>query len=793
MAGGGTLDFSQRENQDMGNPEYRRYLEQRQALEPDYTDVDLAVPVLRGLAGAAGMAGRAMAPAAAGPVIKKPIGWELATTVDEILGKTPINAAPAVFIPRTAEEIAAAAARKIPAKAKKIFMEDIPRNVAAAAGDLAAIVNRYQDSQKKADGGSFTSDVPNEDWLRENVEYAKSKKRDQYGVPYMGKVTGRFKDHVKIPVSILAKLKGMRGEQENVRKEDLDWLVNHMGKTGKLPLTDRGEEYAPFVTVDHEGTPWVSEGNHRIMAAQKLGWSHLPVEVRYFDGGERANGPLHPDKIMEKPVKKADGGTAKPMSQDAMILALTKNKMGMHSPLEKAAINVPRTKGTAQEFMTEMQKQPGFRAEELADRPIQPREGKMTKEEFVKHVKSQKGPQIEVEHRYAEDDQTHHEEWTHPGGDNYREILLKRPAWQGNDRIMEKEAQLRRVGSDVMRDVYQRELDELRASKEKHGEVFPGVSAHFGGEPGIVASLRVKDRQGPRGEKIYHIEEIQSDWHQRGRKQGYRGSVDQQALKDKEKNLAKERGSLVREFVEHEAKFGQISPEMQERWNEFKARENALNQKKSELASQAPDAPHKKSWHELALKHALTEAAKGGYHGIAITPGEQQADRYDLSKHIDALSFKPEKNGLGILEAWDKNRVNVLRKIVPSEEVPNYIGKEAAQRLLAAEPVMGKHLLENEDLKIGGEGMKGFYDKIVVDFLNKLGKKHGAAVGRVPLNLAGRDTSRDDEADKLLDDLGVEVPKVQAPMLHYFPITDSLRKQIKTEGLPQYADGGDVE
>ena len=39
-------------------------------------------------------------------------------------------------------------------------------------------------------------------------------------------------------------------------------------------------------------------GNHRIMAAAELGWRELPVEIKYFDGGERIeSGPLHPSKI----------------------------------------------------------------------------------------------------------------------------------------------------------------------------------------------------------------------------------------------------------------------------------------------------------------------------------------------------------------------------------------------------------------------------------------------------------------------------------------------------------------
>jgi hypothetical protein len=33
--------------------------------------------------------------------------------------------------------------------------------------------------------------------------------------------------------------------------------------------------------------------------------------------------------------------------------------------------------------------------------------------------------------------------------------------------------------------------------------------------------MRLKDREGPNGEKLLHLEELQSDWHQEGRKKGY--------------------------------------------------------------------------------------------------------------------------------------------------------------------------------------------------------------------------------------------------------------------------------
>jgi len=157
-------------------------------------------------------------------------------------------------------------------------------------------------------GGTITaaeliSDIPNEEWLAGKVRYANEKGRDSYGAPYIGVVTGRFSQDVTIPLSVLTKLKGLKNEQNNVRQADLESLKKVMGETGKLPLRDGGKEYAPFVVVNHAGEAWVSEGNHRIMAAQALGWESMPIEVRYFDGGERAAGPMNPTTLLSTKTK----------------------------------------------------------------------------------------------------------------------------------------------------------------------------------------------------------------------------------------------------------------------------------------------------------------------------------------------------------------------------------------------------------------------------------------------------------------------------------------------------------
>lgn len=264
----------------------------------------------------------------------------------------------------------------------------------------------------------------------------------------------------------------------------------------------------------------------------------------------------------------------------------------------------------------------------------------------------------------------YHSNYTLEGGSNYREFLLKHPEFEKENKLMELEAARRRTDPEYNSYTYDyltKQIDELNAEKAAMPEVFKGVDAHYGGEQGILASMRAKDRVGQNGEKILNIEEIQSDWHQQGREKGYG-------------------------------------------------------------ASGVPEGPFKKNWEEVALKKALNEAAKGGYDKLALTTGAEQADRYNLAKKIESIGYNPET---GVLEAYDHSRKQIFNQAVTPDELPNYIGKEVTDKLFSTPLTMNKHLLSGQDISVGGEGMKGFYDKKLVNYLNDYGKKYGVNVGQV--------------------------------------------------------------
>jgi hypothetical protein len=104
--------------------------------------------------------------------------------------------------------------------------------------------------------------------------------------------------------------------------------------------------------------------------------------------------------------------------------------------------------------------------------------------------------------------------YTLPGGENYREILLTLPAKQ----LTEAEA---RVVLGAAPDAKLSSADIAYASRKNVDEY---RTTHFD-QPNILAHLRVNDRTVD-GKKTLFVEEIQSDWHQAGRKKGYKSEIE---------------------------------------------------------------------------------------------------------------------------------------------------------------------------------------------------------------------------------------------------------------------------
>jgi hypothetical protein len=334
-------------------------------------------------------------------------------------------------------------------------------------------------------------------------------------------------------------------------------------------------------------------------------------------------------------------------------------------------------------------------------------------------------------------------------------------------------------------------------------------SGHFD-EENILAHMRVNDRIID-GKKSLFIEEIQSDWHQQGRKKGYASSrtVAQ---------IDKEMDAIVNELRSKPNVEYAPTQEDWARYPELSAKHDALSNERANAprSDAVPDAPYKKNWQEMAVRRAIQMAVDQGYDRVAFTTGKQQAERYNLSKQVDKIVWMPyESNGSNkVVRIQPKNANTIELRLSPEGKVMNggqfadktideVIGKDIAKKVMDA----NTGDLSGVNLDIGGEGMKGFYDKILPEYINKYGKKYGIKVGKTNLGKepdfvtwaeekhpelhssfivhAQKNKNTSDLWNEYLADIKANPPKGEE--IHYFDITPEAKKSLLEKGSPLFA------
>ena len=312
----------------------------------------------------------------------------------------------------------------------------------------------------------------------------------------------------------------------------------------------------------------------------------------------------------------------------------------------------------------------------------------------------------EVKHEYNEDAakrMTKWDEYKLDGGKNYRETLFRIP-------------------------------DSSYSNSAMYG--------HWGGRRGVLAHARIQDMDTTNGKMLF-IDEIQSDWHNQGHKEGYRKTDEKtDFMLRKESDAAyKEFYTAVEKMLEdnanweddnavyyahpvvvaemfegNESHFEQygFTDEQKEAIRSMVAEESARQEalKTAPKHDTAPDAPFKDTYHEYVLKRLLRIAAEEGYDSIGWTTAATQMDRWNPDRKTNAqMGITDAKNPDGV--AFEKAYLNL-------------------------------------------------YDRRAKKFLENFGDKWGTTVGKTVL------------------DNGTEVWSMA--------ITDEMKDSVMTEGQPLYQD-----
>jgi len=192
--------------------------------------------------------------------------------------------------------------------------------------------------------------------------------------------------------------------------------------------------------------------------------------------------------------------------------------------------------------------------------------------------------------------------------------------------------------------------------------------------------IRMSDRPHPEGGKILHVEELQSDWGQKGRQKGFKDQSLQKEYEDAFEKWEKAsdtywpiyeketeqfyhlhwndplRSNLIKPYFE------KYNLAMEPFINAKIAAEEKLKTQKNKI-SPAPHVEDTNKWVDLGLKRILAEAAKGDYRGISFTSGGSQAARWN--------------NEEGLIKPYDETIPSRMQKLMNQHDSSNQFQKYA--------------------------------------------------------------------------------------------------------------------
>lgn len=331
------------------------------------------------------------------------------------------------------------------------------------------------------------------------------------------------------------------------------------------------------------------------------------------------------------------------------------NKHGLYSKAAQIIRGLQQERGTADQ-MVAAAKKVGIKDAELQNALPLP-SGKVTRDELAQHFED-KVPKLYV-NQYGDNPsylsregaQRFRELYTRPdlSPEEGKELSLLKQKSNAQPNVIEDEegepaatqySDYKMPGGESER--YRERLIELNNTPAGGRDY---QSSHWSDHTNVLAHIRMQDRKA--GDKrLLHVEEVQSDWGQGGREQGFAPQQPQaqkayddylsdlrNRYRDKLAQKADASGisPMVRKGYMQKAETGTpfyLAAEMNESDKHIDLM-RAIDDEQAKLPA-APYVQNTQHWTDLALKNVLREAALGNYDGVVFTPGKAQADRYGI-------------------------------------------------------------------------------------------------------------------------------------------------------------------
>jgi hypothetical protein len=322
------------------------------------------------------------------------------------------------------------------------------------------------------------------------------------------------------------------------------------------------------------------------------------------------------------------------------------NEHGFYSKALEAARNMQQAKGTPEQFMAQLKNTKGVKQAEI-DSIGMPKGDKITKDDFVRHI-AQNLPRLGMT-QYGEN----------PSFLSPEDQKFLRYATNNKQLTPEEEGTRQKLAQRRMSNIGHSTDDEGNSETNYQDHITGGgknyrerlikltgnkqyQSSHW--EPAnVLAHVRMQDRTGPSGEKLLHVEEIQSDWGQQGRKKGFYDPKNPYEVSNRKT------GEVMSKHPSYNSLINSVPEE--QNYQDFDYL-NAATRK----APIAPFVQNTQHWTDLAMKQILRDAALGDYDGVVFTPGQAQADRYgqaDASGMKDYYDNIVPKSAMNLVQQHD--------------------------------------------------------------------------------------------------------------------------------------------
>jgi len=395
-------------------------------------------------------------------------------------------------------------------------------------------------------------------------------------------------------------------------------------------------------------------------------------------------------------------------------------------------------------------------------------------------------------------------QYTVPGGENYKELLLTLPG-NNQEAALIRQKKLDEIKARIVdltsqwnaEKVAERRIDlkgKIRDAEFEYDAVEMQAledvrfkSSHFT-QKNILAHVRFDERTDADGNRVLFVQEIQSDWGQEGKKKGFVERYKPEDVSTLEPDAPEANQPDLFWYFRVPGNVLQIPKSRYE--TEASALNYVLTEKQTISGATAPKAPFvtdTKAWVALAIKRMMRYAVDNGFDKVAFINSQQASDLYDLSKQVDEIYVETGSKEGDYLIGMKKGGRDMSGQNVSKNDLPAVVGKELAEKIVQDVKDDGEIVTYSGlDLKVGGEGMRAFYDQIVPQVANDVLKKIGG--GKVDtVNLANKESDFDfielgDATESELEQLrgdGIILPQTG------FTITPEMRETI-VKGLPLF-------